>query len=175
MFTRFIYTRLIEKCSKHILTWGFLHIKLSKINIFYSFKFLIDLLHVSVPHATPCCYQLKLWINLLNYSIVTGSELVKEFPAFYGTRRFMSANKLAHQLAAQVLGFLYEHFTTWYVLRWGVVSTLPIHQAGGPPRVGCPRLLVQYIRSYAPYWRLSLHPQPEDTLCLGDRDPLNQH
>jgi hypothetical protein len=24
-------------------------------------------------------------------------------------------------------------------------------QAGGPPLVGCPRLLIQYIRSYPPY------------------------
>jgi hypothetical protein len=24
-------------------------------------------------------------------------------------------------------------------------------QAGGPPPVGCPRLLIQYIRSYPPY------------------------
>ena len=26
-------------------------------------------------------------------------------------------------------------------------------QAGGPPLVGCPRLLIQYIRSYPPYLR----------------------
>jgi hypothetical protein len=33
-------------------------------------------------------------------------------------------------------------------LRWGVVSTSPNPQAGGPPPVGCPRL---HIRSYPPY------------------------
>jgi hypothetical protein len=31
--------------------------------------------------------------------------------------------------------------------RWGVVSSSPNLQAGGPPLVGCPRLLIQYIRS----------------------------
>jgi hypothetical protein len=36
-------------------------------------------------------------------------------------------------------------------LRWGVVSPTPNPQAGGPPLVGCPRLLIQYIRSYPPY------------------------
>ena len=36
-------------------------------------------------------------------------------------------------------------------LRWGVVSASPNTQAEGPPLVGCPRLLIQYIRSYAPY------------------------
>jgi hypothetical protein len=36
-------------------------------------------------------------------------------------------------------------------LRWGVVSTSPNPQAREPPIVGCPRLLIQYIRSYLPY------------------------
>jgi hypothetical protein len=49
---------------------------------------------------------------------------------------------------------------------------LPNPQAGGPPLVGSPRLLIQYIRSYPPYWRPFLHPQPEDAPCRGDRDPL---
>jgi hypothetical protein len=42
--------------------------------------------------------------------------------------------------------------------RWGVVSPSPNHQAGGPPLVSCPRLLMQYIRSYPPYLRPFLHP-----------------
>ena len=56
-------------------------------------------------------------------------------------------------------------------LRW-VVSTSPNPQAGGSPLVGCPRQLLRYIRSYPPCWRPFLHPQPEDALCRGDRDPL---
>jgi hypothetical protein len=36
-------------------------------------------------------------------------------------------------------------------LRWGVVSPPPNPQAGGPSLVGCPRLLIQYIRSYPPH------------------------
>jgi hypothetical protein len=35
-------------------------------------------------------------------------------------------------------------------LRWGVVSPTPNHQAEGPPLVGCPRLLIRYIRSCPP-------------------------
>ncbi|KAJ4446561.1 hypothetical protein ANN_13258 [Periplaneta americana] len=31
------------------------------------------------------------------------------------------------------------------------VSPSPNPQAGGPPLIGCPRLLIQYIRSYPPY------------------------
>jgi len=46
-------------------------------------------------------------------------------------------------------------------------------QAGGPPLVGCPRLLIQFIRSYPPYRRPFLYPQPEDAPCRSDRDPLH--
>ena len=45
-------------------------------------------------------------------------------------------------------------------------------QAGGPPLVGCPRLLIQYIRSYPPYWSPFLYPQPDGTPCRGVKDPL---
>ena len=44
-------------------------------------------------------------------------------------------------------------------------------QAGGSALVGYPWLLIQYIRSYPPYWRPFLHPRPEDAPCRGDRDP----
>ena len=60
-------------------------------------------------------------------------------------------------------------------LQGGVVSTSPNPQAGGPPLVGCPRLLIQFIRSYPPYRRPFLYPQPEDVPCCGDRDPLTQN
>ena len=59
------------------------------------------------------------------------------------------------------------------VLQGGVVSTSPNPQAGGPPLVGCPPLLIQFIRSYTPYRRPFLYPQPEDAPCRGDRDPLH--
>ena len=55
-------------------------------------------------------------------------------------------------------------------LQGGVVSTSPNPQAGGPPLVGRPWLLIQFIRSYPPYRRLFLYPQPEDVPCRGDRD-----
>ena len=54
-------------------------------------------------------------------------------------------------------------------LRWGVVSTSPNYQAGGPHLVACLRLLIQYIRSYPPCLK-AVHPQIEDLPCHGDRD-----
>jgi len=67
-----------------------------------------------------------------------------------------------------------ECFLTMFFLEGGVVSTSPNPQAGGPPLVGCPRLLIQFIRSYPPYRRPFLYPQPEDEPWRGDRDPLTQ-
>ena len=70
-----------------------------------------------------------------------------------------------------------KHLTLWVILniffflQRGVVSTSSNHQAGGPHLVGCPRLLIQFIHSYPPYWRPFLHPQPGDAPCRGDRDP----
>jgi hypothetical protein len=57
-------------------------------------------------------------------------------------------------------------------LRRGFVSTSPNPQAEGPPLVGRPRMLIQYIRSYHRYRWPFLHPQSEDAPCRGDRDPL---
>ena len=53
------------------------------------------------------------------------------------------------------------------VLQEGVVSISPNPQAGGPSLVGCPWLLIQFIRSYPPYRRPFLYPQREDAPCRG--------
>jgi hypothetical protein len=59
-------------------------------------------------------------------------------------------------------------------LRCWVVSYPPNPQAGGPPPVGCPRLLIQYIRSYPPYLEAvsSIHNlRTRHAVVTGD--PLN--
>ena len=63
-----------------------------------------------------------------------------------------------------------EYFLIFCFSRGGVVSASSNPQAGGPSLVGCPQLFNQYIRSYPPYRRSFLYPQPEDTPCRGDRD-----
>jgi hypothetical protein len=51
---------------------------------------------------------------------------------------------------------------------------MPNSQAGGPPLVGRPRLLIQYIRSYPPFYAgCLLHPQSEDAPRCGDKGPPN--
>jgi hypothetical protein len=49
-----------------------------------------------------------------------------------------------------------EYYLTW-VFTGRVVSTSPNPQAGGPPLFGCPRLLIQFIRSYPPLCTTTLY------------------
>jgi len=80
---------------------------------------------------------------------LTGFQLVKKFPAFYGTRKFITAVTSAHYLSlSRGLLFVSQHDT---FLQGGVFSTSPNRQTGGPPIFGCARMLIQYIRGYPPY------------------------
>ena len=109
--------------------------------------------------------------NSLAIAAVSESDL-------YGLLTFHVPNfmSLFHSLSPTKGSFhfrgLGKCFVIWYFL-WGKVDSIsPNPQAGGLPLVGCPRLLIQYIRSHPPYWRPFLHPQHEDAPCHGDRDPV---
>jgi hypothetical protein len=101
-------------------------------------------------------YELTQWSRGLPEKL-TGSELIKKFPAFYGTRRFITAFTRARHLSvfyrriSSVPRPLCMIRNMFKFLRWGAVSTFPKSQAGGSPLVGCPRLLFQYIRSFSSY------------------------
>jgi hypothetical protein len=82
----------------------------------------------------------------------------KNFPAFYGTWRFitMFTRALHWSLSwARSIQSIPSHpislRSTFLLFRRGVVVPTPNPQAGGPPLVGCLRLLIQYICSYPPY------------------------
>jgi hypothetical protein len=61
-------------------------------------------------------------------------------------------------------------------LRWGVVSPTPNPQAGGPPLIGCPRLLIQYINSYPPYLEaVSSIRNLRTRHAVVTRDPPTEH
>jgi hypothetical protein len=62
----------------------------------------------------------------------------------------------------------------YWVLRGRVVRPPPNPQAGGPPTVGCTRLLIKYIRSYPPYLEaVSPIRNPRTRHAVVAVDPLN--
>jgi hypothetical protein len=123
---------------------------------------------VSVEWMSICLtYLLTPWSRVLPEKL-TGFQPVKKFPALYGTRKF----PLHQSISPGPSLALWQFRKTIRFLRRGVVSTSHNPQAEGPPLVGCPRLLIQYIRRYPQFCRSFLHPHPEDTQCRGDRDPL---
>jgi hypothetical protein len=63
------------------------------------------------------------------------SNIVSIFPCFGHSRGSL-----------QVWSFV-KHFTTWYVLRWVILTSSPNPETGGSPLVGCPRILIPYLRS----------------------------
>ena len=95
-------------------------------------------------------YLLIPWCRIL-LEKASGLQLVKKFLALHVTRRFITALTSVRHQASHMWVFL-----NISVLQGGVVSTSP------NPQVVCPRLLIQFIRSYPPYRRPFLYPQPED-------------
>jgi len=101
---------------------------------------------------------------------LTGFQLV-EFPALYGTRRFITAFTSARHLSlskvsAQVRDFLYECFVTRYVFT--VRSCQHLAQPscwGGHPFSAVSDCLFSIFAA-------TIHPQPKDPPCRGDRGPL---
>jgi hypothetical protein len=94
-------------------------------------------------------YLLTPWSRVLLEKLTVNFAASQEIPRTYGTRKFLTVPKSV---------------STWVILnipflRRGVVSTSPNSQAGGPPLVGCPRLLIQFIYIYPPYRRPFLLPQ----------------
>ena len=112
-----------------------------------------------------------------------GFQPVKKFPAFYGTRRFIttftSARLLSLSWASSIQnitpGPRLSVLTFRNVLCFNgeeLLALRPNPKLEGTPLVGCQRLHILYICSYPPYWRPFLHPQQEDGPCRGDRGPL---
>jgi hypothetical protein len=152
--------------------------------------------------CTAYTYLLTPWSRVLLEKL-TGFAASQEIPRIYGTRKFIAVPTSARHLSKLLRDTpprntppphqrrsewwsslppdcfvsrgsisLCGYYLTW-VFTGRVVSTSPNPQDGGPPLVGYPLLLIQFIRSYTPHRRPFLHPQPEDAPCRGDSDPLN--
>jgi hypothetical protein len=103
--------------------------------------------------SSPSCTPTKSNLHFEIYSATALSE-----PALYILLTFEVPNLISiffhlgclSKESVWIRGFLWS-FVTSLFLWWRVVSPTPNPQAGGPPLIGCPRLLFQYIRSYPPY------------------------
>ena len=83
------------------------------------FTYLLTYLHTDLPTAL-LTYLLTLWSRVLLEKLI-GSQLVKKFPALYGTRRFIAVLTSACHLSlskvlVQFRNLMYEQFVTRYVI-----------------------------------------------------------
>jgi hypothetical protein len=92
-------------------------------------------------------------------------KLVKRFVTPHGKRRFITG--FTKPRKSPRFCKMFCNMVSFEV----VLSFVPLRNSSH--FVGCPRQLIQYIRSYSPYWRPFLHPQPEKAPCRGKKDTLN--
>ena len=88
----------------HRVTWEFMHTNTFHVSNELKPSFTYVITYLSIPCST-----------VLNEKL-TGTQLVKEFPAFYGTRRFITAFTSAHHLSlswASSIQSLPPHPTSW--------------------------------------------------------------
>jgi hypothetical protein len=101
--------------------------------------------HVLPPNLTYIFRFLPLlpWANLSYTSILLTFHVPNLVSIFFRVGHLFRES-------VKVRGLLWT-FVPSLFLRWGVVSSTPDPPAKGPPLVGCPRHLIQYIRSYSPF------------------------
>jgi hypothetical protein len=93
-------------------------------------------------------------------------QLLKNFPAFYRTRKFYFFSSLRSCVTFRNKMFFF--------IQWGVVISTPNRHSGGSSIVVYPRLLTQYIRSYPPYLEVvSSIRNPRTRQAVVTKDPLN--
>ena len=120
-----------------------------------------------------CIYLLTPWCRVVLEKL-TGLKLVKKFPAFHGTRRFITALTRIHHLSlswASPIQSIYPHPTSWrsiLILSTHLCLALPsvlfpssfptktlYTSLSSPILATCPAHLILLVLSPAQYWARS--------------------
>jgi len=103
---------------------------------------------------------------------LTSFQILINWTPHLRVKTFSAYDKIGAKMKRNpVLGVVCDEGSYW-VLSHTSGYFIWIGNTGEPPLICCPRLLIQYIRSYPPYCRPFLHPQSEDAPRRGDRDAL---
>jgi hypothetical protein len=105
---------------------------------------------------------------------LTGFQLVEKFPAFYRSRRFITAFTSARHLSLY-RGFLQMIRNRIRFYGDELLAPSPNPQVGGPTLSAVRDCLFNIFAATLHIGGRYLHPQPEDAPCCGDRDPLTTH
>ena len=101
--------------------------------------------HISPVHAPS--HFLKIRFNIVNLTSLGSSKWSRSVRS-HSMCQISCLFSTKNQSKAEAL---WKFRNMGEFIRRGVVSTSPNPQSAGPPLVGCPRLLIQYIRSQPPY------------------------
>ena len=110
-----------------------------------------------------CFNQLTVWSKVLREKL-TGPQLLKKFPAFYETQRFVTAT-------CRIRGS-WARFVTWLSFYDELLSPHPTPKLEDHPLSAVRDCLFNIFTATLHTWRPFLHPQPEHAPCCGDREPL---
>ena len=149
---------------------------------------LCNFLHSALisPLLAPIILLSTLFSNTLNLfsSLKVGGQVSQPYdtaPFLYGLVTFQVSNLIFLFLcrgrtgeSVQCRGICVESVTVSF-LRRRVVNPSTNPESGGPPLIGCPRLLNEYVRSYSPYLGGRLpYAQSEVSPCCVRQGPTWQ-
>jgi hypothetical protein len=97
-------------------------------------------------------------------------QLVKDFPLFYATRRFITTLTSAHNIETQRPFEMFCIFMSFNGEEW--LAPHPTLKLEGTPCRLYASLYSIYSQLSFRIWRPSLHSQSENASCCGDGDPL---
>ena len=145
--------------------------------MYHLFYLILNILHVNTLTQLltylVTSYLITPWCRVLLEKL-TGFQLVKKFPAFCGTRRFITALTSARHLSLSRT-FLHVMRNRTRFHSEELLALRPTPKLEDHPLSAVRHCLFNIFAATLHIGSRSLHPQPEDAPCRGDRDQLITH